>query len=323
VEVTISLVIPATDSPATLLGCLAAVAASTRPPDEVVVVTAPEVGSASAARNHGARRATGEVLVFVDADIEVHPDAFERIRAAFAADPALTAVHGSYDDLPRAHGTVSAFRNLLHHHVHQGAGGVAETFWTGIGAVRRDEFLAVGGFDEVRYPDPSIEDIDLGQRLAAAGGRLRLDPAIQGTHLKQWTLRSMVRTDFGRRAVPWVALQLRTRQLARTLNMGWRHRVSAALCLVLPFLALLGPPVGVPAASAALVGLNRSFYALLLRRLGLFQGVLGVGLHWLHHLVAVAAVPVGVAVAVRASRQGGPVIDRSIEAVPEPRTVAP
>ena len=31
--------------------------------------------------------------------------------------------------------------------------------------------------------------------------------------------------------------------------------------------------------------LNRSFYALLLRRLGVVHGVLGVGLHWLHHLV--------------------------------------
>ena len=301
--VTLSLVVPATDEPPTLVDCLAAVQAADRPPEEQLVVTDPDVGSASAARNHGAGRATGDVLVFVDADVEVHPDAFERIRAAFDADPGLTAVHGSYDDEPRARSTVSAFRNLLHHHVHQGAAGEAETFWTGLGAVRRDAFVAAGGFDEVRYPEPSIEDIDLGHRLAAAGGRLRLDPAIQGTHLKRWTLPSMVRTDFGRRAVPWIALQLRTRRIASTLNMGWRHRTSALLCLGLPVLALAGPPIGAPAASVALVGLNRSFYALLLRRLGVFHGSLGIGLHWLHHLVAVAAVPVGVAVAIRAVRR--------------------
>lgn len=311
--VTLSLVVPATDDPPTLPACLAAVAASSRTPDEVVAVTDRRVGSASAARNHGAERATGDVVVFVDADVEVHPDALERIGRAFEADPRLTAIHGSYDDAPRARTTVSAFRNLLHHHVHQGAGGVAETFWTGIGAVRRDAFLAVGGFDEVRYPDPSIEDIELGHRLAASGGQLRLDPAIQGTHLKRWTLRSMVRTDFLLRAVPWIALQIRTRQLDATLNMGWRHRASALLCLGLPVLALVGPPLGAPAASLVLVGLNRSFYALLLRRLGLVHGVLGVALHWLHHLVAVAAVPVGVAVAVGALRRASAAEPRLVE----------
>jgi len=314
VVLTLSLVVPATDRPPTLRGCLAAVARAADGPDEVIAVTDPTVGSAAAARNDGAARANGDVLVFVDADVEVHPDAFSRIRAAFDADPALTAVLGSYDDRPRAHGTVSSFRNLLHHHVHQGAAGEAETFWTGVGAVRRDAFLAVGGFDQDRYPNPSIEDIELGHRLAASGGRLWLDPAIQGTHLKRWTLSSMVRTDFGRRGVPWVALQVRSRRFADTLNLGWRHRISALLCLALPVVALLGPPAALPGATAALIALNRAFYGLLLRQLGLFRGVAGVTLHWVHHLTAVAAVPVGVLVAARSpGTRPGPllrVVDR-------------
>ena len=175
----------------------------------MLVVTDPSLG-ASDARNAGAARATGDVLVFVDADVRVHPDALGRIRAAFDADPSLTALHGSYDDSPSHRSTVSAFRNLLHHHVHQANPGPAETFWTGLGAVRRDAFLAVGGFDAERYPHPSIEDIELGHRLVAAGGTLVLDPTVQGTHLKRWTLRSMVHTDFARRAVPWIALQVRS-----------------------------------------------------------------------------------------------------------------
>ena len=96
--------------------------------------------------------------------------------------------------------------------------------------VRRGSFLAAGGFDEDRYPHPSIEDIDLGHRLTARGALVLLDPAIQGTHLKAWTLRSMLWTDFARRGVPWVALQLRDRRLSTALNCGWRHRLSAASC---------------------------------------------------------------------------------------------
>ena len=216
------MVVPATDHPPTLATCQAALAASTEPPDEVIVVDGPRSLSASDARNAGALQARGDVLVFVDADVEVHPDALGRIRDAFARDPGLTALHGSYDDSPRASGTVSVFRNLLHHHVHQTGGGPAATFWSGLGAVRRADFLAVGGFDGARYPQPSIEDIELGHRLCEAGGRLRLDPSIQGTHLKRWTLRSMLWTDFARRGAPWVALQLRTGRMASTLNCSWR-----------------------------------------------------------------------------------------------------
>ena len=39
------------------------------------------------------------------------------------------------------------------------------TFWTGCGAIRRDVFLELGGFDPERYHRPAIEDIELGYRL--------------------------------------------------------------------------------------------------------------------------------------------------------------
>ena len=230
--VTLSAVVPATDRPVTLERCLDAIARADVAPDEVVVVEHPSELSAAGARNEGVRRATGDVIVFVDADVEVHRDAFVGIRAAYAADPALAAVYGSYDDSPRAPTTVSAFRNLLHHHVHQAGAGPADTFWTGLGAVRRTAFLDIGGFDEARYPHPSVEDIEFGRRLSDAGQPILLDPTIQGTHLKAWTLRSMIWTDFARRGIPWVALECRQRRLSSSLNLGWRHRLSAAACVI-------------------------------------------------------------------------------------------
>jgi len=307
---TLTVVVPATDDPPTLGRCLAAIAASVDRPDQVLVVTDPAL-SATAARNDGAARASGDVVVFVDADVEVHPDALGTVRRTMAARPDLDAVFGSYDDAPDHPGVVSAFRNLLHHHVHHRSAGPAETFWTGLGAVRRRAFEAVGGFDEARYPHPSIEDIELGDRLRAAGHLVALDPSIQGTHLKRWTLASMVRTDFGRRAVPWVSLQVRRRRLSGALNCGWRHRLSA-LATIVALIALLAAAVPAALAGVAtLVGLNLGFYLLLLRRLGPVHAVAGVGLHGLHLLVAVAAVPVGVVAGLAASVGG-----RGAEAVP-------
>jgi GT2 family glycosyltransferase len=300
---TVSAVVPATDAPATLGRCRAALAASARGPDQVIVVEGPADLSAAAARNTGAGRATGDVLVFVDADVEVHGDALARIRDAFEADPDLTAVFGSYDDTPSAPGRVSVFRNLLHHHVHHAGAGPAETFWTGLGAIRRDVFADIGGFDDARYRHASIEDIELGDRLRRRGHRIVLDPAIQGTHLKVWTLRSMVWTDFARRGVPWVALQVRNRRLSAALNLGWRHRVSALACVVA--LAAVVRRRSGPAAIAvgAFLALNHAFYRVLWRRGGGTGVAVGVGLHGLHHLVGVAAVPAGVLdAATRAAR---------------------
>lgn len=235
----LSAVVPATDGAATLDRCLAAILAAEQPPEEIIVVRAPGMpaaigpgvvsvdspafGGPAAARNAGALIATGDVLVFVDADVAVKPDAFARMRSWFDG-PGVDAVFGSYCDRPDAPGVVSGFRNLLHHHVHQSGAGPAETFWTGLGAIRRSMLVTAGGLDEgLRY----LEDLEFGRRLVAVGASIELDPALQGTHLKGYTLRGMVRTDLRERAIPWVRLALEGRATTRALNAGGRHRASA------------------------------------------------------------------------------------------------
>lgn len=294
-EPSLTVIVPATDRPPTLERCLVAVRGGSRAPDELIVVTEPPGAGPAAARNDGAASADTGVLVFVDADVVIAPDALARIAGAFTRDPGLTAVFGAYDDAPEAAGAVSGFRNLLHHHVHvEGAGEIA-SFWAGLGAIRRDAFLAAGGFDPRRYPVPSIEDVELGARIAAEGGRIVLDPAIRGTHLKRWTVGSMVRTDFARRGVPWVELVVRSTAPPAALNLGWRHRFSAALALaaVLAIAARRPRPAG--AALGIFTGLNRDLYALIAARRGPAQALAAVPLHLLHHLTSVAALAGGLA----------------------------
>ena len=284
-------IVPATNRPDTLPRCLAAIAAATSPPEQLIVVDDATIKHPGLARNAGARTATGDVLVFVDADVTVHADAFARIRAAFGADPLLVALLGSYDDAPDAPGIVSAFRNLLHHYVHQRGAGPVGTFWAGLGAMRRDAFESSGGF--VAHP---IEDIELGMRLSDGGARIMLDPAVQGTHLKRWTLASMIRTDLLIRGIPWVGLLLvhRGSSAASTLNLGWRHRFSALASLALLAALVLRSSWGILIALSLLVTLNFDFYRFLVRRQGFFRAACGVGLHFLHQLLAIAAVPFGV-----------------------------
>ena len=99
---TLSVIIPATDRPLTLDSAVHAIEGSISPPEQVIVIDKPTDLASPAARNLGARQAEGEILVFVDADVEVHEDTFVRIRAAFNDNPELAAVWPTHAAPPLA-----------------------------------------------------------------------------------------------------------------------------------------------------------------------------------------------------------------------------
>ena len=292
-------IVPATNRPDTLAACREAIETAPDGPEEVIVVDVPKRSGPAAARNAGALPASGDILVFVDADVAVRADAFQRIRRRFEADPDLTAVFGSYCDSPAVDGVVSNFRNLLHHYVHQGAAGPAYSFWAGLGAIRRDAFHASGGFDATEYRTPMMEDIELGMRLVDNGARIELDPELQATHMKSWTFKGMVLTDLKARGVPWVTLLARRGHTSTALNLAWRHRLSAVATVGAIAAALTRRPRAAAGLMAAQMALNAPLYALLLRRRGPAEAIAGVGLHAVHHLTAVASVPIGLAIYMR------------------------
>lgn len=211
--------------------------------DRVVTVAGGPRGPAHA-RNQGAQLARGDVLVFVDADVVVAPTTLSDFARVFSESASVAAAFGAYDDTPADPGIVSQYRNLLHRFVHTLSPGDAATFWAGCGAVRSEAFFDVDGFDDVHFPRPQIEDIDLGYRLRAHGERIVLVPSITGKHLKRWTLTSMIRTDLLDRAIPWIHLLLRRTDVhhAGPLNLGRRDQIKtglAGLAILLSLVALV------------------------------------------------------------------------------------
>jgi GT2 family glycosyltransferase len=318
----LSVVVPVRNGEETLRACLEAIRRSTFQDFELIVVDdgsvdtsqsiAHEFGAnvvecpslrSAAARNAGARKARGEVLVFVDADCEIHDDALALLAARFRTD-SIDAAFGSYDDTPAADGIVSVWKNLQHHYVHQHSRRDASTFWTGCGAVRTAVFLEVEGFDAERHPGPSVEDVAFGRRLRAGGHSIALMPDVLAKHHKRWTLSSFVRTDLFSRAIPWSRLMLSRSGMTHDLNLDWRGRSSGIAVGAMTLAALLTiwfHAFGAVAllALACFVAINAGFYRFLASRQGALFAVAGIGLHVIHFAIADSGFLLGALLAAR------------------------
>jgi glycosyltransferase involved in cell wall biosynthesis len=313
----ISVIIPFFNASAYLEKCLRALEAGEDRSHELILVddgssdSSPEIarrfscrllrsaatrGPASA-RNLGAQAASGRILFFLDADVFCLPDTLARVREAFAADPGIAAVIGSYDDDPPEPGFLSRYKNLTHHYVHQHGSTEASTFWTGCGAIRHEIFLELKGFDE-SFRLPSIEDIELGYRLRARGYRIALCKRLLVKHAKRWTFAGLLRSDICDRAIPWTVLQLAYGNLLDDLNVSRQQRVSALFtcaALLSTVLVFWNPWFlpGIPITLLPVIGWNRHLYRFYYEHGGAWFCVRATLMHWLYYLYSTVAFGIG------------------------------
>ncbi len=109
----------------------------------------------AANRNAGARAGAGDLVVFVDDDCLPERD----LLAGYAG--ALRDGTSVYEGRITCLEGVTSPRQTAPENLH---GGV---LWSCNFAIRRDDYLRLGGFDE-RFPHPHMEDVDLRDRIAAA-----------------------------------------------------------------------------------------------------------------------------------------------------------
>ncbi|MCB2117082.1 MAG: glycosyltransferase [Rhodobacteraceae bacterium] len=257
------------------------------------VLTTPQNGGPGLARNLAADHALGDVLWFVDSDVIAWEDGAAKLAAHFA-DPSVAAVFGSYDSTPDGQHWFSRYKNLMHRFYHQTARRDAETFWAGCGAVRKDVFRQIGGFDTDTYKVPSIEDIELGYRIRRSGGRIVLDPTLLGKHLKVWTPKNAIHTDIFRRALPWSRLMIAREGVANDLNTSHGEKLKAGVAglFLLSILALpLWPalwPMTLGLAGLALA-LNAGFAAFLYRNGGFWFAARALIYHQFYYVYSAGA----------------------------------
>jgi GT2 family glycosyltransferase len=144
----------------------------------LVLVTHPASLGPSAARNSGARRASGELLAMLDADDEWKPGYLTRVVERF--DAARTAGQAVGLVTTDADLVGAGIQGGVTHHVRVNLKQpvtlselVRENVLTPMALCPRDVFIEVGGYDErLRYG----EEYDLWLRIAEAGYTILADP---------------------------------------------------------------------------------------------------------------------------------------------------
>ena len=138
----------------------------------------------SAARNNGARLAKGDVLVFMDDDLLPMPMFLER-HIQFHRQDERALVLGRF--LPERHARKQGWhiweeQIFAKHYRYMEAGKrppAGRRLYSGNFSLRREQFLAAGGFDERLKRG---EDVELGFRLEKAGLRFYFSPEAAAIH---------------------------------------------------------------------------------------------------------------------------------------------
>lgn len=321
---TVAIIVPAYNAQDTLPACLNAINAMRWQADEILLFSdgstddTDDIARAAGAtvirndgdpkgpghgRNEAARAAKSDLLLFVDADVVISENALELLVEDMSRSGAKAAF-GSYDDTPQSQRVTSLYANLRHHFVHQHSAREATTFWSGLGLVDRKVFLDAGGFDVEMFAHPSIEDVELGARLVAAGHSIRLVPEALAKHWKDWSLWRVWHTDIVRRALPWSRLLADGKTGGADLNVSGTERLKAIVALLtslalMAAILLTGAEIigerETPAGKlwgAAGVGfliygwLNRAFFGFLARRLSPLRTLAAMAMHWCYHIYA-------------------------------------
>jgi len=251
-------VIPAYNAEDTIESCLASLRGQTLSPSEVILVddcssdrtaslaleagievlSFPGRSGPAVARNAGAEKASGNIVLFLDADVTIPPDLIEGIAACFRSDRGIVAVQTVYSPVCPADNMVSRYQNFYYFHaLARIKENYTATFATWCAAIRKETFADAGGFN-TSIPEPTVEDEELGYEIADRGGKIALSSDLQVTHLASYTF-----SQFTRRRLRMAKAQaksgwrsIRDRMIKRYVNLketGTHHSRWVVLSILL------------------------------------------------------------------------------------------
>lgn len=136
--------------------------------------------SPAGVRNYGVKNASGDILVFIDADVVLKPNSIEEIVRSLGT-PDTEAVSGIYTQDTPQNSFFSQFQNLILIFRYELVPHSIDLVCSFFCAIKRGAFEAIGGFNEKML---YYEDIEIGKRLTSNGYHCKLEPKLKVSHLK-------------------------------------------------------------------------------------------------------------------------------------------
>jgi len=214
---------------------------------------------AAGTRNTGGFKASGDWILFVDSDAVV-PRGWrgmlaERMKTA-------EAVQGVYSRRAAGGNAATFYKNYYYFHTftRRIRGPYIKGCGTFFFAIRREDFLGLGGFDE-NISGATIEDVDLSERLWARGGRIVIAPEIEVFHLREYSASELFRYEWNMmRAKALYLLRRGSSRGAPSISVaGFREMLPVLTGAVFSWVFALGLllwaaglQIGLPAALAGL-----------------------------------------------------------------------
>lgn len=162
------------------------------------------------ARNYGAHRSSGEIIVFMDADIHPPPNFLKKILSAFKKKEIVGATCRIMPKTPRLleHAFFHFYNLLLRLFAHFKPHSRGEFL-----AVKREAFIRVGGFDESL---PCLEDHELVFRLSKIGRFIFLNDLVVYESMRRFR-----RMGFLKVLKLWISNYLSLFLFHKTISRSW------------------------------------------------------------------------------------------------------
>ena len=150
----------------------------------------------AAARNHGARIAKGDIILFTDADCSADRDWLRQMTLPFQNEKTI-GVKGAYRTNQKAFAARFAQAEFEDRYDLLGKADAIDMVDTYSAAFRKDIFIKIGLFDE-SFPVANNEDTELSYRMCAAGYWLEFNPEAIVYHLHPDSFVKYLRLKFKR-----------------------------------------------------------------------------------------------------------------------------
>ncbi|MDA2931408.1 glycosyltransferase, partial [Acidobacteria bacterium AH-259-O06] len=184
----------------------------------------------AAARNEGVKQAKNPYVLFVDSDVVLAQRTVEWMRESldlYSHRSDIAGVLGSYSETIPWDDFLTNFKNLYVCFLYRETDTLSPYLHTPIFCVKKEILQNVGGFDP-RFS--TAEDFRLGIVLGSKGHRFVIDRKIKGTHLKRYTLSTLLKEDW-RRVCDLRAIRIDEQQRRFAFKA---HRLHRLLSVVLP-----------------------------------------------------------------------------------------